>query len=133
VALVGAGRIGAALFEYPPFRERGFRIVAIFDEDGEKIGKNWGGVNVEAVTNLGEIVRRERVEIAILAIPAGAAQRMADALASAGIDGILNFAPVQIQVPDGVVVNDVDMSVELEALTYAIEAAPAGRRAGNGG
>jgi redox-sensing transcriptional repressor len=133
VALVGAGRIGAALFEYPPFRERGFRIVAIFDEDGAKIGKNWGGVKVEAVTNLGEIVRRERVEIAILAIPAGAAQRMADALASAGIDGILNFAPVQIQVPDGVVVNDVDMSVELEALTYAIEAAPAGRRAGNGG
>ncbi|MEX1258630.1 MAG: redox-sensing transcriptional repressor Rex [Gemmatimonadota bacterium] len=133
VALVGAGRIGAALFEYPPFRERGFRIVAIFDEDPAKIGRAWGGVPIHSAADLAETVRCEGVEIAILAIPAGAAQRMADALTSAGIRGILNFAPVQIQVPEGVVVNDVDMSVELEALTFALDAPPGGGRAGSGG
>jgi redox-sensing transcriptional repressor len=129
VALLGAGRIGAALFEYPPFRERGFRIVAIFDEDPEKIGRRWGGVAIRPVDELADTVRREEVEIAVLAIPAQAAQRMADMLAAAGIRGILNFAPVQIQVPETVVVNDVDMSVELEALTFALESAPADARA----
>jgi len=125
VALLGAGRIGAALFEYPPFRERGFRIVAIFDEDLGKIGRRWSGVPIRSVAELDEAVPQEGVEIGILAIPAAAAQRMADALIAAGIRGILNFAPVQIRVPEGVVVNDVDMSVEMEALTFAL-ATPGG-------
>jgi len=121
VVLAGAGRIGAALHEYPHFRDRGFDIVAILDDDPGKVGLDWGGVRIRSGT---ELVREEGVEIAIIAVPAAAAQRVATALVNAGVRGILNFAPVRLEVPEGVTVRDVNMAVELEALSFALGSAP---------
>jgi len=120
VALIGAGRVGAALFAYPDFRRRGFEIVAIYDNDPAKVGRRWGGIRIRAVDRLPRTLPRSRIEMAILAVPAPAAQDMADAAVAAGVRGILNFAPVQIRVPAGVSVNHVNMAVELESLSFAL-------------
>lgn len=125
VALIGAGRIGAALFEYQPFRERGFEIVSVLDKDPGKIGAMWGGIVIRTVDDLEEILQREGVEIAILAVPGGVAQEVAERVAGAGVRGILNFAPVRIQLPGEVAVSDVNMTVEMETLSYALWAAQA--------
>ena len=120
VALAGAGRIGAALFEYPAFRERGFRILAVMDSDPGKVGREWNGIEVEDVANLEAVCRRVQAEIGILAVPAREAQAVADRFVEAGVRGLLNFAPVSLRVPAGVAVNDVNMAVELEALSFAL-------------
>ncbi len=121
VALVGAGRMGAALFEYPHFRARGFEFVAIFDSDPAKIGKRWNGLRIQSAADLESGLKEAGAEIVILTIPAQSAQEVTDAVVRAGIRGILNFAPVQIKVPKGVRVNAVRLTVELEALTFALQ------------
>ncbi len=120
VALVGAGRLGAALIEYPHFHEHGFEFVAVYDADPSKIGRKLHGLSIQAPTDLRANLRAAGAEIAILTVPADSAQEVADAVVAAGVRGILNFAPVQIRVPRGVSVNDVNMTVELEALTFAL-------------
>jgi redox-sensing transcriptional repressor len=120
VALVGAGRIGSALFAYPHFRERGFRIVAILDDDPEKVGRHWGKTPILPARALEEVIEGEGVEIVILAVPAGAAQLLAERAAGAGARAILNFAPVRLRVPPPVEVNNVNLAVELEALSHAL-------------
>jgi redox-sensing transcriptional repressor len=120
MALVGAGRMGAALFEYPHFRERGFEFVAVFDSDPAKIGRRWNGLTVRSPDHLTESLREAGVEIAVLTVPARSAQDVTDAVVAAGVRGILNFAPAQIRVPAGVTVNDVNMTVELEALSFSL-------------
>ena len=122
VALVGAGRMGAALFEYPHFRARGFDFIAVFDSDPKKIGKRWNGLTIQPAETLESRLREERADIAILTVPAQSAQEVTDAVVRAGVRGILNFAPVQIKVPEGIRVNAVRLTVELEALTFALEA-----------
>jgi redox-sensing transcriptional repressor len=121
VALIGAGRIGTALVEYSSFRERGFEIVTILDSDPAKIGRSWSGVTIQSAQGAVEALRRSQVEMAILAVPAESAQEAADALVAAGVRGILNLAPVRLKVPDNVTVNDVDMAVELESLSFALK------------
>ncbi len=123
VILVGAGRIGSALFEYPHFRERGFEIVAIVDDDPAKVGRRWRGIRIRPACELADAVARERVDLAILTVPASAAQRLAEALVAAGVRGILNFAPVQLRLPSEVAVQGVNMAVELESLSFALRAA----------
>lgn len=125
VVLVGAGRIGSALFAYPHFRERGFRIVAILDSDPVKIGGVWEGVEIRSVDDLEQVLAGEEPEILILAVPAGAAQELAERAAAAGVRGILNFAPVRLRLPDAVEVNNVNLAVELEALSHALVLAEA--------
>lgn len=121
VALLGAGRIGSALFEYADFRRRGFDIVAVVDRDRKKVGSRWGGaVEVEDVSKLEEILAREEVEVVIVAVPAEAAQEVTDRSVAAGVRGILNFAPVQLRVPAGVSVQDVNVVTELEALSFEL-------------
>jgi len=122
VVLVGAGRIGTALFEYPHFRERGFEIVAILDDDPVKVGKEWRGVRIRPGAELEAAAREGGAEMAILAVPAAVAQRLTDALVAAGVRGILNFVPLQLQVPEGITVNNVNMAVELESLAFALQA-----------
>jgi redox-sensing transcriptional repressor len=124
VALVGAGRIGSALFAYPRFLERGFRIVAILDEDPAKIGRSWGGQTVRPASELEGVIRAEGVEIVILAVPASAAPELATRAVAAGARGILNFAPVRLRVPEGVEVNNVNLAVELEAISHVLGARP---------
>jgi len=122
VALLGAGRIGSALYEYGDFRARGFDIVAIFDADDGKIGEVWEGVEIQHPDRLADTLKRERIELAVIAVPADAAQEMVDRVVEAGIRGVLNFAPRRIRVPGHVAVQDVNMVMELEALAFQLTA-----------
>ncbi len=120
VALLGAGRIGSALYEYGDFRARGFDIVAIFDADSEKVGRVWDGVEIRDPAAIAEVVERERIDLAVIAVPAEAAQEMVDAVVRAGVRGVLNFAPRRIRVPTDVTVQDVNMVMELEGLAFQL-------------
>jgi redox-sensing transcriptional repressor len=120
VALLGAGRIGSALYEYGDFRARGFDVVAIFDTDPAKIGDVWDGVEIQHPDALDEVVRDRKIELAVIALPAEAAQRMVDVVVGAGVRGIVNFAPRRIRVPTGVAVQDVNMVMEMEALAFQL-------------
>ncbi len=120
VALVGAGRIGRALFEYPAFRSRGYECVAIFDADPGKIGQRWGEQLIRSSEDLERTVDELGVELVILALPADAAQEIARRAVDAGIKGILNFAPIRLNVPPRVPVEDVNLVMELEALSFQI-------------
>ena len=120
VALVGIGRMGAALLEYPHFRARGFEFVAVYDSDPEKVGSRREMLTVEDSRVLEESLRETGVEIVVLTVPAGAAQEVADAAVRAGVRGIMNFAPVALKVPPGVRVNAVRLTVELEVLSFSL-------------
>lgn len=120
VALVGAGRIGAALFEYDGFRNRGFDFVAVFDSDAGKVGRRWRSLVVRDTSELPEVVREDGVDIVILAVPSHAAADAMDRAAKAGVRAVLNFAATTLKVPEGVTVRDVDMVMELEALSFAL-------------
>ena len=118
VALVGAGNLGSALLAYPGFRERGFKIVAVFDNDLRKIGKKWEDVILHDISEIAEKVKEKEIQIGIIAVPAEAAQRVANMLISSGIRAILNFAPVRIVVPEDVELRSAELSSELECLSY---------------
>lgn len=120
VALVGAGRIGRALFEYPAFRERGYDCVAIFDADPAKVGSRWGDLTIRSADDFEDVVRDLDIELVILAVPADSAQEMARRAVDVGVKGILNFAPVRLDVPPRIPVQDVNLVMELEALSFAI-------------
>lgn len=129
VAVVGAGRIGGALLGFSDFRRQGFDIQAVFDRDPEKVGRTWSGIVVRDESELEEALGREPVDIVILAVPAVAASELAQRVVRAGVRAILNFAPVKLTVPPGVNVKNVDMTVELEGLSFALAEA---ERAGEG-
>jgi len=118
--LVGVGNIGRALLSYAPFRESRVAIVAAVDCDPATIGSQWGGRTVESMQSLGEVVRRGGIELGVIAVPASAAQLAADDLVAAGVRGILNFAPVQVTVPEGTACSHVDVSVELRCLAMEV-------------
>jgi redox-sensing transcriptional repressor len=118
-ALVGAGRLGAAIAAYPGFRMFGFDIAAIFDNDAGKIGKKIGKNFIEDAAKIAALKDRN-IRLAILAVPAGAAQRCADALVEAGIKGILNLSPRYLDVPKRVKVVTIDIAMELGILPYYI-------------
>jgi redox-sensing transcriptional repressor len=122
VVLMGAGNVGRALLAYRPFLEKGFRLVAVFDSDTRLHGQQFGGVKVQPPSEVGETVRRLGAKLAVIAVPAEAAQRAADALIAGGVRGILNFAPVNLKVPEGVAVNSVDLVVQLEQLAFQVNA-----------
>jgi redox-sensing transcriptional repressor len=128
VVIVGAGSLGTALASYRGFGRHGVRFAALLDVDPAKVGGRRGDVPVLPMDRLGEIARREGVRIAILAVPAAEAQRAAEALAAAGVEAILNFAPVRLDLPAGVRVQNVDLSISLEALTHALADSAGGAR-----
>lgn len=118
VAIVGVGNLGHALARYGGFGSRGFKVVAAFDADPSVVGQRIGGVVVSPVSSLSEVVRSERVDVAVLATPAAVAQDVADALVGAGVGSILNFAPARVEAPAGVAVRQVDLGIELQILSY---------------
>lgn len=120
VALVGCGNLGRALAAYTNFRHRGFKIVAVFDNDLRKVGKQVGKHIVQDITKLYFVCQRDDIRLAVLAVPAHAAQDVADQLVRAGIHGILNFASVALTVPAEVVVSTVALSMELEQLGLGV-------------
>ena len=120
VIIVGAGKIGAALAQYHGFKQRGFTIVAVYDSSPEKIGRKWDGHIVRNVDELERDVERENPDIAVVTVPAADAQSVVDRVVAAGVHAILNFAPVQLQVPADVTLRTVNMAMELEGLSFAL-------------
>lgn len=119
VAIMGAGNLGLALADYPGFRDEGFEIVAMFDLARDKIGhRSRAGVPIYDARDLRKIVRRERIRIAVIAVPAAAAQLVVNTVVAAGIKAILNFSPGAIKVPDGVKLKNMDLTVSLESLSF---------------
>jgi len=120
VVVVGAGKIGSALVQYHGFRDRGFDLVAIYDNDPKKIGRSWNGLSVRDVAQLERDLKHDPADIAAVVTPADAAQAVAERLVRCGISAILNFAPAQLAVPDSVAVKTVNLVLELEALSYVL-------------
>ncbi len=120
LGLVGVGNLGRALLAYRGFADQGFEIVAAFDVDSAKVGTTAGGVDIHEVARLDEIARTGGIDIALLAVPASAAQAVADIAVQAGVRAILNFAPVQLRVPEHVHLSNVDLSMEVEYLSYSL-------------
>jgi redox-sensing transcriptional repressor len=118
VVIVGLGNLGHALANYNGFSARGFRIVALVDADPAKVGQMIGELGVRHLDELPDIAASERPAIGIIATPAQAAQDVADRLVAAGVSSILNFAPVVLNVPDGVSLRKVDLSIELQILSF---------------
>ena len=119
VAIMGAGNLGLALADYPGFREDGFEIVALFDTLKEKIGRrSRGGVLIHDIRDFRKIARREEIGIAVIAVPGEAAQAAINAAVAAGIRAILNFSPGAFQVPRGVKLKSMDLTVSLEGLSF---------------
>ncbi len=118
VAIVGAGNLGRALANYGGLGRRGFDVVALYDTDVRKVGSKVGSVTIQHLDVLDGDSRSDLFEIAILAVPAVAAQQVADRLVEHGIRSILNFAPVRVKVPETVSVRQVDLSMELQVLSY---------------
>lgn len=124
VALMGYGSLGSALFRYKGFARQGFRIAAIFDDDPTKLGGEIDGVPILPLRDLPQQVKARGLQLAILAVPAEVAQVVVDELAAAGIKAILNFAPVRLRVPREVRLQDVDLSIELETLSFYLARSP---------
>lgn len=118
VAVVGIGHLGSALLAYSGFRRHGLEIVAAFDTDIRKINKQMEGVTIQAIDDLSSTVAKENISIGIISVPVREAQDVADRLVESGIKCILNFAPTVLNVPEKVKVKDVDLSRELETLSY---------------
>lgn len=120
VALVGAGNLGAALLGYRGFRDQGFDIIAAFDSDKSKIGKKIHGVKIYDIAGMKGTARSLGIDIALLAVPEASAQKTAEEVAAAGVNAILNFAPVHLKMPAGVRALDIDMTMEIQRLTFMI-------------
>ena len=119
VAIMGAGNLGLALADYPGFRLEGFEIAAMFDTMRDKVGQHSrGGVPIHDVRDFRRTVRRERITIAVIAVPAEAAQGVVDMVVAAGIKAVLNFSPGALQVPPDVKLKSVDLTVSLESLSF---------------
>lgn len=126
MVLVGAGNIGSALLAYRGFQRQGFDVTAVFDRDPEAVGRRIGSLTVKDVSRLREA---GPFEIGVIATPAESAQEVADQLVAAGARGILNFAPRKLRVPADVTLSAVDLTVELERLSFALShARPRTRR-----
>jgi len=118
--LVGAGALGYAVCGYQGFNKRGFSIVAVFDSNPAKIGKMVGSIEVLPMGKMTEIIKNRRVRIGIIAVPANAAQEAVDQMVENGLEGVLNYTPVNLVTPDAVKVINIDLSVGLESLTFKL-------------
>lgn len=120
VAVLGVGKIGSALLGYGFFTQRGFDVVAAFDSDRSKIGRETGGVRVQALSELEQTFKDREISIAIIATPTEAAQKAATRAVQAGAQAILNFAPIKLHLPPEVAVREMDVTLELEGLCYLV-------------
>ncbi len=123
LCLCGMGNLGSALFAYQGFREKNLNIVAVFDTNPAKVGKLIRGVSIYHPDKIREIVKRLKIDIAILAVPSHAVQEIANELVAAGIRAVLNFAPLKPTLPRNVSLRNVDFSTDLSNLTYFLSRA----------
>jgi redox-sensing transcriptional repressor len=119
VAIIGAGNLGSALADYPGFRVEGFEIAALFDSAPDKIGqRSRGGVPILDIRELKKVARAERISIAVIAVPAHAAQSVVDRVVNSRIKALLNFTPGTLKVPADIKIRSVDFTVSLESLSF---------------
>jgi redox-sensing transcriptional repressor len=128
VVVIGAGNIGSALLSYGGFARQGFDVVAVFDHDPKRVGTKIGDLEVQDIGRLSDVTAALEIEVGVIATPARSAQAVADTLVAAGVRGILNFAPRKLFVPDHVSLRAVDMTMELESLSFALTQARAPRK-----
>lgn len=117
-ALVGAGNLGTALARYSLTKHKDVRIVGIFDNDWDKIGKEIQGVEIRPLEDLPQFCKDQSVRIGIITVPVSEAQKVADVLVRAGAEAILNFSPTKLKVPPGIYVQNIDLTIELQSLAY---------------
>lgn len=120
VVMIGVGNLGQALLGYRGFGQQNFSIAAAFDADPQKIGKQIQGLRVQPLTELAATIRDKNIRLGMIVVPAGRAQEAANALVAAGIEGVVNFAPVTISLPPGIEQVSVDLAIELEQLSFAV-------------
>ena len=118
IGIAGIGHLGWALANYKTFGRLGFRTTGLFDVDHRIIGQNVGGVEVTPISEMGEVIQREGIQIGIITTPAAVAQQVADQMVAAGIRGILSFAPLRLTVPDGISASPEDLSIGLSRISY---------------
>ncbi len=118
VLLIGVGDLGRALAHYGGFVDRGFRIVALFDSDPTKIGQRIGELEIMPMNRLTEVVRERGIQIAMIAVPAAAAQKVAEECVAAGIRSVLNYAPITLSLPEGTLVQYIDPVTHLQRMTH---------------
>jgi redox-sensing transcriptional repressor len=121
VALVGAGYLGHALAHYNGFEDRGFRIVAVFDSDASKVGYKLGQLAVQPISAIRDVIQAKQCQIAIIAVPASAAQAVADVLIESGIQSILCYAPMTLNVPKNIRVEYIDPVIHFQHMTFYLE------------
>jgi len=118
IALIGVGDLGRALAHYGGFVDRGFRIVALFDNDPAKIGQTIGDLEIMSIDRLAEVAQERGIRAVMLTVPAKAAQKVAEACVAAGVKAILNYAPITLKVPEGALVQHTDPVTHLQRMTY---------------
>lgn len=121
MVVIGAGDIGNAVARYQGFADRGFRVVMIFDNDPRKIGFQIGSFVIKGLDSMAEAIQSAGIQVAMIAVPASTAQAVADELVSAGIKAILNYAPISLNVPEGVHVQNTDPATHLQRMTYYLD------------
>lgn len=135
VAIIGAGRLGTALADYYGFTQTNFSVVALFDADKNKIGQKVGGVQIYDIEDFEKVVEREKIDVAVIAVPAPFAQNVLEKVSKAGIKAVLNFAPTPLKADQATKLKTVDLTISLESLSYFL-AKPAAATVGaaaNGG
>ena len=120
VCIVGVGNLGRALLGYKGFERQGFHVTAAFDIDPSRVGRVIEGVMVYPMDRLGDVISAKGIRLGMIAVPATAAQPVADQLVAAGIEGLLNFAPVTLSLPGSVSAVGVDLAIELEQISFAV-------------
>ena len=118
VAVVGVGRLGNAILNYPGFNPDGFHLVAAFDSNPGRVGQAVGGVSVQPMGTMADTVATRNITIAIVAVPSADTQSVIDQLVHCGVRAILNYAPINAQVPEGVWVRNIDPVLALQSMTY---------------
>jgi redox-sensing transcriptional repressor len=121
IAVVGAGDIGSAVARYQGFENRGYRVTMLFDNDVEKIGQQIGTFTVMDITRLGEVIVTSGIKVAMITVPAASAQAVADELVKAGVRAILNYAPINLVVPEDVHVQHTDPVTHLQRMSYYLD------------
>ncbi|MCY7377681.1 MAG: redox-sensing transcriptional repressor Rex [Pyrinomonadaceae bacterium] len=118
VGIVGAGRLGTALADYYEFSQANFTVAALFDADEKKIGQKVGDIEIFDVKNFAEIVKKDNIEVAVIAVPAEFAQAVLERITEAGIKAVMNFAPIPLKAAGDVKIKTVDLTISLESLSY---------------
>lgn len=121
IVLIGAGDLGHAIARYGGFANRGFRIVMVFDNDPKKIGTKVGDMTVQDASNIEQVVKKSGIEIAMITAPAAAAQSIAESLVKAGIQAILNYAPITLNLPANIHIETIDPIFQLQHMTYYLK------------